>query len=145
MIAAAKADGVNLGVMSGYRTIQYQINLFNRHVQQRMAKGMTKEEAIADTKLYVAVPGESEHNLGLAIDFMSGTSADLEESFANTPQGKWLKAHAADYGFILRYPKDKQNITKISFEPWHYRYVGVDVAKQIMSSGKCLEEYLGVA
>lgn len=86
---------------------------------------------------WVAVPGTSEHCLGYAADLCS-----LEENFENSDQFAWLQKHCAEYGFILRYPKDKVDITKISYEPWHYRYVGSNHAQIIMSQGLCLEEYL---
>ena len=89
------------------------------------------------TAQYIAVPGTSEHSLGLAVDLNS-----LEESFEQTAQFKWLIEHCAEYGFILRYPKDKEDITGISYEPWHYRYVGEDHAAKIMEQGLCLEEYV---
>ena len=84
-------------------------------------------------------PGSSEHNLGYAMDIVC-----VEEYFEDSKQFKWLQKNAADYGFILRYPKDKQNITKVTYEPWHWRYVGVEAAKAMKSSNLCLEEYMGV-
>ena len=84
----------------------------------------------------VALPGTSEHQLGLALDIIAEFDAD------NTATWQWLKQHCAEYGFILRYPADKEEITGISYEPWHFRYVGVEAAREIMSSGVCLEEYL---
>ena len=83
-------------------------------------------------------PGTSEHNAGLAMDICS-----LEQSFDKTAEFRWLNEHAADYGFILRYTEEKQDVTKKIYEPWHWRYVGVENAKAIKASGKCLEEYLG--
>ena len=84
-----------------------------------------------------AYPGTSEHELGLAVDFNS-----VETTFESSPQFQWLKAHAADYGFILRYTKEKQSITGVIYEPWHYRYVGENHAKKINQLGYCLEEYI---
>ena len=90
----------------------------------------------------IAVPGTSEHHTGLAADIVTPTHQTLDPQFADTAAGKWLLEHAADYGFILRYPEDKQETTKIIYESWHYRYVGEEHAKAIKESGLCLEEYL---
>lgn len=99
--------------------------------------GYSEADAKLEAGKWVAVPGTSEHCLGYAADLCS-----LEESFENSEQFAWLQEHCAEYGFILRYPKDKVDITKISYEPWHYRYVGSNHAQIIMSQGLCLEEYL---
>ena len=98
---------------------------------------MTEEQAESEAEIAVARPGYSEHNTGLAIDF-NGVSADFE----NTKEFQWLQEHGAEYGFIPRYPKGKEGITHIMYEPWHYRYVGVEAAKEIKESGMCLEEYI---
>lgn len=142
MLEAAKSDGVDLLVVSAYRTIEYQQQNFDRSVQERMDKGMSYDDAYADTLAEVAIPGESEHNAGLALDIMTTeyTSMD-DDGFENTEAFKWLDEHAAEYGFILRYPKGKQDITGIIYEPWHYRFVGVYYANEIKKSGLCLEEY----
>lgn len=142
MFAAAKEDGIDLWVISSYRTIGYQQDNFDRSVQQRIDNGMTKEEAIADTKREVAMPGESEHNAGLAMDIMSAEYTSMDDAgFEDTKAFEWLDKHAAEYGFILRYPKDKESVTEIIYEPWHYRFVGVYYANEIKKSGLCLEEY----
>lgn len=142
MLNAAKEDGVDLLVVSAYRTIEYQQQNFDRSVQERVDKGMSYDDAYADTLAEVALPGESEHNAGLALDIMSEeyTSMD-DDGFENTEAFRWLDKHAAEYGFILRYPKGKQEITGIIYEPWHYRFVGVYYANEIKESGLCLEEY----
>ena len=88
------------------------------------------------------MPGTSEHQTGLTVDIISQSYWQLDEGYAETYEAQWLKEHAAEYGFILRYPKDKTAITGTSFEPWHYRYVGVEDAQKIMAQGLCLEEYL---
>lgn len=137
MMEAAKADGVNLRVRTGYRTLSQQATLFNNKVKSFTDQGYSKEEAVIEAAKIVARPSTSDHNLALGVDFNS-----LSESFENTKEFKWLSEHAADYGFILRYPKDKQNITGVIYEPWHYRYVGVEHAKAIKKRGLCLEEYL---
>ena len=109
--------------------------------------GMSRDAAVAETALYVAAPGCSEHNLGLAADIVSSDwyskNSGLESWFDQTPHYQWLSENAWKYGFILRYPKDKVEVTKIGYEPWHYRYVGTDTAKAIKDSGLTLEEYLG--
>jgi D-alanyl-D-alanine carboxypeptidase len=135
MCAAARNDGVKLLVISPYRSIQKQTELFTAKVAEY--PNLPKAEAEAKAAQVVAAPGTSEHNLGLAVDFDS-----LVTSYENTANFKWLKNHAADYGFILRYPKDKLAVTGVSYEPWHYRYVGEYHAKQIKSKGICLEEYI---
>ena len=142
MVADAKEDGIDLLVVSAYRTIQYQQENFDRSVQDRMDKGMSYDDAYADTLREVAMPGESEHNAGLALDIMSHEYTSMDDAgFENTEAFKWLDKHAAEYGFILRYPKDKEDVTKIIYEPWHYRFVGVYYANEIKKSGLCLEEY----
>ncbi len=143
MIAAAKADGIDLLVCSAYRPISSQQRLFNNKVQEYLNQGYGRAEAEEIAATIVAVPGTSEHQTGLALDIVTPSYQNLDDGYADTAAAKWLKANAADYGFILRFPKDKEDITKIIFEPWHYRYVGVDAAKEIMSRGITLEEYLG--
>ncbi len=142
MIAAAKEDGIDLLVVSAYRTIEYQQQNFDKSVQDRMDRGMTEEEAYADTLAEVALPGESEHNAGLALDIMVEEYQNMDDDgFEDTEAFAWLDKHAAEYGFILRYPKGKQDITGIIYEPWHYRFVGLYYANEIKKSGLCLEEY----
>lgn len=142
MIEAAKEDGIDLMICSAYRSIERQKTLFNEMVQDFMAQGMSHEDAVAKTATIIAVPGTSEHHTGLAADIVTPSYQSLDEGFGKTPAGKWLMEHAADYGFILRYPKDKQDVTQIIYESWHYRYVGKEHAKTIKENGLCLEEYL---
>lgn len=137
MCADAEKDGVNLLVISAYRSIARQTQLYNNKVNSYVDDGYGEEEAKQAAATVVAIPGTGEHNLGLAIDFNS-----VEESFERSAQSKWLVSHATDYGFVLRYPKEKQEITKIIYEPWHYRYVGVEHAKKMNELGYCLEEYI---
>lgn len=142
MIDDAKADGITLDVVSAYRTFQYQQQNFDNSVQDRMDRGMTYDEAYADAAKEVAMPGESEHNAGLSADIMSDEYSSMDDDgFKNTAAYEWLSEHAADYGFILRYPEGKGDYTGIIYEPWHYRFVGVYYANEIKSSGLCLEEY----
>lgn len=142
MIADAKEEGVDLMICSSYRSVDRQKQLFNAEVDVQMAAGKSKEEAEKITATMIAVPGTSEHHTGLAADIVTPTHQTLDEAFAETAAGKWLVENAADYGFILRYPKDKQEITKIIYESWHFRYVGVEHAKAITEQGLCLEEYI---
>ncbi len=137
MLASADADGVNLLVISCFRTMQKQTNLYNAEVQKWISQGYAEEAAKTKAATIVAVPGTSDHNLGLAVDLNS-----VEESFENTKQFTWLQAHAEEYGFVMRYPRDKEAVTKIIYEPWHYRYVGVDAAKEMNELNMCLEEYV---
>lgn len=140
MVAAAKADGVQLYITSSYRTVAYQEGLFNRRKNELIAQGYSEQEAIAETAKYTAFPGKSEHNSGLAVDFWDSYTG-LTDAFENTDQAQWLYKNAHKYGFILRYPKNKQGITEIEYEPWHFRFVGVYHATKIYNSGFCLEEY----
>lgn len=138
MCKAAAEDGVTLISVSAYRSYNYQQNLYNRRVERCMREdGLNEEAAKKKAATIVAVPGTSEHHLGLAVDINS-----VETSFENTAAFRWLQKNAENYGFIMRFPKDKQSITKIIYEPWHYRYVGVEHAKAINDLGMCLEEYI---
>lgn len=134
---AAAADGMNLWISSCYRSQELQQELFEREIADNIRNGMTSEEAESAAEVAVARPGYSEHNTGLAIDF-NGVSPD----FKDTKEYQWLQEHAAEYGFVLRYPEGKESITHIMYEPWHYRYVGVEHAKKMKELGMCLEEYL---
>ena len=147
MLAAAKADGIELVVRSAYRSPEEQKTLFNSMKQSYLDQGMSEEEALAETKKWRNVPGTSEHETGLSADIVGAAdlNADLVPELSGRDWAVWLKEHAAEYGFILRYPADKTEITGTAFEPWHYRYVGVEDAKKILAQGICLEEYLGAA
>lgn len=142
----ARKAGYPMLMVSGYRTVDYQRGLVERSIQGRINRGMSREAAVAETALYVAAPGCSEHNLGLAADIVSSNwysqNSGLESYFDQTPHYQWLSENAWKYGFILRYPKDKVSVTKIGYEPWHYRYVGAEAAEAIKNSGLTLEEYL---
>lgn len=144
MVAAAEADGISLIPVSGYRTLSRQKNNFNRKIDYYSSLGYSKAEATRLAAKIVLMPGTSEHNAGLAMDFGTNGNYTLDENFANTDAFRWLSENAADYGFILRYEDDTQDITMVTYEPWHWRYVGVDVAKEIKAQGVTLEEYLGM-
>lgn len=145
MFADAKAAGYPLLMTSGYRTVNYQQGLFDRSVRDRINRGMTPEAALAETYLYVAKAGHSEHNLGLAADIVSSNwysrNTGLVASFDQTPHFAWLSENAWKYGFILRYTKGDTHITGYAYEPWHYRYVGVEAAKIIRDEGITFEEF----
>lgn len=132
----------NIRVASLYRSIEKQTELFNREVNRYIAQGKSRTEAEYLASALVARPGTSEHNLGLAADLLFGNYSTLETSYETTAAYSWMMAHCADYGFILRFPKNKQRVTGVTFEPWHYRYVGEEAAHEIMSRGLTLEEYL---
>ncbi|MGI6269220.1 MAG: M15 family metallopeptidase [Candidatus Howiella sp.] len=138
MCDAAKADGVNLLIISAYRSYNTQASLYNNKVNYYLNQGYGREEAEDLAATVVARPQTSEHNLGLAVDINS-----VEEDFDQTEAFTWLQNNCTKYGFIMRYPKNKESITGVIYEPWHYRYVGVGIADQIMKKGTCLEEYLG--
>lgn len=143
MIADAKSQGVDLLVCSAYRPYSSQQRNFEASVTRYMQAGYSREQAETQTLRLIAAPGSSEHQTGLAADIVTPAYQSLDNGYADTAAARWLKANAASYGFILRYPADKQDITHIDFEPWHYRYVGEEAAKVIMEKGICLEEYLG--
>lgn len=130
MQKVAYAEGCNIYISSGYRSYQRQVEIYNRYVSQ-------DGQEYADT--YSSRPGHSEHQTGLTFDLNS-----IDISFADTPEGKWLAENCHKYGFIIRYPKDKEDITGYMYEPWHIRYLGVDKATAVYESGLCLEEYLGI-
>lgn len=135
LVNAAKADGLNIYPISGFRPHSTQISLFNARVEQARNDGYADPEA--EAARHVAKPGTSEHELGLAVDFNS-----VDESyFRNTAEAKWLAAHCAEYGFVIRYPEDKESVTGIIYEPWHLRFVGVKHAKRMNELNMCLEEY----
>ena len=141
MLKAAKEDGISLRVCSPYRDSERQESLFDRKINKYMSNGYTYIDAYKLSSQAVTVPGSSEHQVGLAIDFISDTYTTLDEGFELTDTGKWLKKHCADYGFALRYPKGKEYITSIEYEPWHFRYVGREAASIMMSEELCLEEF----
>lgn len=130
MKSAAAKEGLTLWNASGFRSYELQQSLYNRYCDR-------DGKAAADR--YSARPGHSEHQSGLALDLN-----EISSSFANTAEGKWVEKNCHKYGFILRYPRDKEAQTGYMYEPWHIRYVGVSVAEKIYNSGLCLEEYFGI-
>ena len=129
--------GVILNTVSAYRTYEYQDGLYQRQVEREISRGLSEDAAKIKAATIVARPGTSDHNLGLAVDI-----GRITDDFENSKGYKWLDQHAHEYGFVLRYPKDKQEITHVIYEPWHWRYVGVEAAKEMKESGQVLEEYL---
>lgn len=145
MFTDAKKDGISLVICSAFRSPEKQEENFNWQIQQYMANGDSEEQAYQKTIAYYAKPGYSEHHTGLAVDIVTPDYRTLDAGYAATPAANWLLKHAYEYGFILRYPKNKEDITKINFEPWHYRYVGIEHAQAIKNTGECLEEYVHAA
>ena len=130
MIAAAKKDGIELWVESGFRSYDLQTTIYTSYVSR---EGQTAADR------YSARPGHSEHQTGLAFDMNS-----FDQAFGSTPEGQWLAAHSWEYGFHMRYPKEKEDVTGFMYEPWHVRYLGYELAKTLYESGQVLEEYLGI-
>ncbi|WP_431090708.1 M15 family metallopeptidase [Paenibacillus sp. 8b26] len=129
----AKKDGIELRAVSGYRSYKRQVSIFNNNVK---TKGQEYASKVS------AVPGTSEHQTGLAIDVSSPSVGNvLEQSFGASKEGEWLEQHAPEYGFIIRYMKDKEDVTGYVYEPWHIRYVGTDLAEDVAKQGMTLEEY----
>ena len=142
MQAAAARDGVDVRMQSGYRSVSYQKKLYDNKTQYYRNKGLSEAAAREKAAAIVNPPGCSEHNCGLAADLNSPEHTGLDEGFEKTAAFRWLCEHAGDYGFILRYPKDAEDKTEIIYEPWHWRYVGVENAAKINASGLCFEEYI---
>lgn len=135
MMAAMRAEGLDPYINSAFRRHSFQQTLFDREVNQYLSYGYDYSSAVDLAKGWVAYPGTSEHELGLAVDISMYTS-DADAIYS------WLRDNAWRYGFIYRYPPDKVDITGVNTEPWHYRYVGREYAKEIYDSGLCLEEFL---
>ena len=142
MQKAAAADGVTVWMQSGYRSVSYQTKLYERKTQYYRDKGYDEATAKEKAAAIVNPPGYSEHNCGLAADLNSPEHTGLDEGFENTAAFRWLCEHAAEYGFILRYPQGAEDATEITYEPWHWRYVGPENAAKINASGLCFEDYI---
>lgn len=144
MLAAGNAENAALRLqpVSCYRSVALQKSLYERQVQKQKNAGYSEEKARAVAATIVKKPGQSEHNTGLAADLGGSGDYSLNQSFEKTAAYRWLIEHCAEYGFILRFPKDKEAITGVIYEPWHFRYVGKEAAAEIMRDGLCLEEYL---
>ncbi len=127
----------DIWVQSAYRSVEYQEKIYNEKIEEYIALGATREKAEELTLRVINKPGTSDHNLGLAVDLNY-----VDYNFDKTKAYEWLMKNAENYGFILRYRKDKEDITKIDYEPWHWRYVGVEHAKKMNELDMCLEEYV---
>lgn len=137
LVAAAQTDGVTFNLQSGYRSYTFQVSLYNRYVQQQ-------GQSVADTQS--ARPGYSEHQTGLAADLggVTNPGCNVETCFGETAEGKWLAAHAYEYGFIIRYPLNRNATTGYIYEPWHVRYVGIDLAAEMHKTNiTTLEDFFG--
>ena len=143
MMDDCRAQGYSPYICSSFRTWDLQQRLFNNQIQEFIVQGHDEEEARALAAREVAVPGTSEHQLGLAVDIIDTSNWNLDESQENVPAQQWLMANSWRYGFILRYPVGSTSVTGIIYEPWHYRYVGCQAAKEIYQRGITLDEYLG--
>ena len=143
MMDACKAAGYSPFLCSAYRTQETQQGLYDNKVQRLVDSGMSEEEAKVEAAKAVAIPGTSEHQLGLAVDIVDANMQDLTDEQENTATQKWLMANSWRYGFIHRYPNGKTDITGIIYEPWHFRFVGQAAAEEMARDGLCLEEYLG--
>lgn len=142
MMDDCRAAGLDPVICSSYRTQEKQERLFAAQMEPYLAAGYAQEDARREAAKAVAVPGTSEHQLGLAVDIVDAANQNLDESQEDTAVQQWLMEHSWQYGFILRYPNDKSEVTGIMYEPWHYRYVGKAAAEEIRRQGVCLEEYL---
>ncbi|MDO4316538.1 MAG: M15 family metallopeptidase [Oscillospiraceae bacterium] len=142
MLTACRKAGLRPVICSAYRPLETQARLYNNKIARLRAAGYSRENAVKEAGRWVAVPGTSEHQTGLALDIVAASYQVLDKRQEETAEQKWLMEHCWEYGFILRYPSDKSEITGIGYEPWHYRYVGRETALAIRDSGLCFEEYL---
>ena len=142
MLSAAADQGYTVFVCSAYRSADRQSELFSESVETAVNNGMSDEEAYDYAASQYSEPGNSEHQAGLSVDIVPLSQQVLDEELGDTEEEQWLAANCYKYGFILRYPKDRESITGITYEPWHYRYVGTEAAAYIMENDITLEEYL---
>lgn len=142
MISAAASDGINITICSGFRTVGLQQTLLDAKVSQYKKSGKNEDDSYRLARQYLAYPGFSEHHTGLAVDFLTDGLTSLNDKFSKSDAYPWLMENAHLHGFIPRYPMDKEELTGFMFEPWHYRYVGIEHATYIKDNSLCLEEYL---
>lgn len=146
MISDGEAQGLSFILESGYRSFGYQQDIYNSVYNKNLQDSSTSEEAIQKTEAYIAIPGSSEHMTGLALDITEPGLHHIEngliEEFEDTAEGQWLHSHAPDYGFVLRYPRDKKDVIDVNYESWHFRYVGIENAKYMQENDLVLEEYI---
>lgn len=136
---------LHYSIVSAYRSREQQQEIINQNIERNMSLGMTYDDAVAETYKTVQGVGTSEHETGMCLDITSEGVFTLTEDVEEYPTNIWLAEHCYEYGFILRYPKDKEDITGISYEPWHFRYVGYEAAKFITENNLCLEEFYELA
>ena len=142
MLASAREEGLSPIVISSFRSVSRQTTLFNNRIQRFVDQGYNWDDAFEAARRIVAYPGTSEHNLGLAVDIVAQSYQNLTANFGSTPEGIWLAENAHRYGLILRYPYHKQHITNIIYEPWHFRYVGIEAATEMFYRDLVLEEFV---
>ena len=144
MFEDAAGDGIDFTLVDAYRSYKTQEEYYEAKVKTYIDKGYSRADAEAKAATITARPNTSEHQTGLALDIVTPSYTKRNSGYADTQAFKWLYANAYKYGFIMRYPKGKEDITKVIFEPWHWRFVGVKAAEEIKKSGQCYEEYLGI-
>lgn len=144
MMDDCRAAGYEPLICSSYRTTEKQQQLLIQQIEKLISEGYSRKDAYKKATTSVALPGTSEHQLGLAVDIVDVNYQQLNSKQKNTPTQKWLMENSWKYGFILRYPSDKSELTDIIYEPWHYRYVGKEAAKYIYEKEICLEEYISL-
>ncbi len=144
LLSDCRGAGCRPLLMAAYRSVDDQLVLHDEEVQRRVDSGMSPEEAEAEVSKFIAAPGRSEHELGLAVDIVDADNPIMDDEQAETPTAHWLEENAWRYGFIQRYPFNADEITGYSWHPWHYRYVGEDAAGNIQALGITLEEYLSL-
>jgi LAS superfamily LD-carboxypeptidase LdcB len=142
MLYSMRTQGLSPVLVFAYRSNEHQATLFENNVARYMSYGLSLEEATQEARRLVAAPGTSEHETGLAVDILSVDYQHLPHDFGQSPEGIWLANYSADFGFILRYPRDTEHITGIIYEPWHFRYVGIEIARYITYHNITLEEFL---
>ena len=142
MLQAMRKAGLRPVVCSAYRSVERQSELFEEYIEEKLKAGWNYEDAFYKAKTRICIPGTSEHQTGLAVDIVGKTHQSLDDAQADTKEAKWLAEHCAEYGFILRFPEDKTDVTGVDYESWHFRYVGTAPASYIMEHELTLEEYL---
>lgn len=142
LITDGKQQGIDFLINSSYRSVENQQVIFDNDVNKYINEGFSEEIAFEKTSVFIQKAGYSEHNFGICADIVSQEYPYVKQDFEKTNAFKWLDENAHNYGFILRYPKNKEDITLIGYEPWHYRYVGIENAKKIKQTDVCLEEYV---
>ena len=144
MFNAAEAEGVSLILCYGYRSMEQSRQLFEKQINRQLAAGLEYDKAVEAAKRWVSPPGTSDHHTGLAVDIVTISNQVLDHRFAETEAAKWMAENSRKFGFVIRFPEDKQDITGINYEPWHLRYVGKEHAETMFNENLCLEEYLEV-